>query len=128
MLFRSNLPPPGPERWGTVQLGLDLATEPLDERIGLRVDRMFDAGLVDEVRTLLAAGLRDGPTASRAVGYQQVIAQLDGACTPAEAARDTARATRRLVRRQRSWFRRDGRIRWLDALEDPVAAALRVLM
>jgi tRNA dimethylallyltransferase len=88
---------------------------------------MFEAGLVDEVRTLLAAGLRDGVTASRAVGYQQVVALLDGKSTPEEAAADTARATRRLVRRQRSWFRRDGRIRWIDALDDPVASALRLL-
>jgi tRNA dimethylallyltransferase len=125
--FTANLPTPGPERWETVQIGLDLATDLLDERIGLRVERMFDAGLVDEVRGLLGAGLGDGPTASRAVGYQQVIALLEGGCTPAEAVEATARATRRLVRRQRSWFRRDGRIRWLDALDDPVAAALRML-
>lgn len=125
--FTANLPRPGPERWDTVQIGLDLATEMLDDRIGRRVDTMFEAGLVDEVRVLLGAGLRDGATASRAVGYQQVIALLDGACTTAEAAQDTARATRRLVRRQRSWFRRDGRVRWLDAADDPVTAALRIL-
>ncbi|HTK61963.1 MAG TPA: tRNA (adenosine(37)-N6)-dimethylallyltransferase MiaA [Pseudonocardia sp.] len=122
--FTANLPAPGPARWDTVQIGLDLATDVLDERIGRRVDAMFDAGLVAEVRGLLDVGLRDGATASRAVGYQQVIALLDGGCTPAAAAEDTARATRRLVRRQRSWFRRDGRVRWLDALDDPVAAAL----
>jgi tRNA dimethylallyltransferase len=125
--FTAHLPRPGPERWDTVQIGLDLATEQLDDRIGQRVERMFDAGLVDEVRALLRAGLRDSPTASRAVGYQQVVALLDGGCTPEEAAEDTVRATRRLVRRQRSWFRRDDRIHWLDALGDPVAAALRVL-
>lgn len=125
--FTANLPRPGPERWDTVQLGLDLATEVLDERIEARVGRMFGAGLVDEVRTLLAAGLREGVTASRAVGYQQVIALLDGGCTEMEAAADTVRATRRLVRRQRSWFRRDDRIRWLDALDDPMTAAMRAL-
>jgi len=125
--FTANLPAPGPERWDTVQIGLDLDTVTLDERIGWRVDRMFAEGLVDEVAGLLPAGLREGPTASRAVGYQQVMAQLDGCCTPVEAAADTARATRRLVRRQRSWFRRDGRIRWVDALGEPIAAALREL-
>jgi len=125
--FTANLPRPGPERWDTVQIGLDLATAMLDERVDRRVDRMFGAGLVDEVRRLVDVGLRDGVTASRAVGYQQVIALLDGRCTPEQAAADTARATRRLVRRQRSWFRRDGRIRWLDALDDPLAAALRML-
>jgi tRNA dimethylallyltransferase len=125
--FTASLPSPGPQRWDTVQLGLDLETGALDDRIGRRVEAMFDAGLIEEVRSLLAAGLRDGATASRAVGYQQVVSLLDGACTRDEAVRDTARATRRLVRRQRSWFRRDDRIRWLDALEDPLSAALRVL-
>lgn len=127
--FTANLPTPGPPRWDAVLLGLDLDSEILDARIARRVDAMFDAGLVEEVRGLLDAGLREGPTASRAVGYQQVVAALDGRCTLAEAAEDTKRATRRLVRRQRSWFRRDGRIRWLDAGSDdpadPLGAALR---
>lgn len=125
--FTANLPTPGPPRWDAVLLGLDLDSAVLDHRIARRVAAMFDAGLVDEVRGLLDAGLRDGPTASRAVGYQQVVAALDGRCTLAEAAEDTARATRRLVRRQRSWFRRDGRIRWLDAAADPLAAAWQAL-
>jgi tRNA dimethylallyltransferase len=125
--FTANLPTPGPPRWDAVLLGLDVATEPLDDRIGARVDAMFAAGLVHEVRGLLEVGLRDGATASRAVGYQQVVAALDGTSTMAAAAEDTARATRRLVRRQRSWFRRDDRIRWLDAADDPLAAALRAL-
>jgi tRNA dimethylallyltransferase len=125
--FTANLPVPGPPRWDAVLLGLDLDTTVLDERIDRRVTAMFDAGLVEEVRGLLDRGLRDGPTASRAVGYQQVVAALDGRCTLDEAAQDTARATRRLVRRQRSWFRRDDRIRWLDSAADPLDAALRTL-
>lgn len=125
--FTATLPVPGPARWGAVLLGLDLDTAALDDRIEARVRRMFDDGLVDEVRGLLGAGLREGPTACRAVGYQQVVAALDGRCTLAEAAGDTTRATRRLVRRQRSWFRRDDRIRWLDAGADPVGDALRAL-
>ena len=76
---------------------------------------MFADGLVDEVRALLDHGLREGRTASRALGYAQVLAALDGATvTSAAAAADTVRATRRFVRRQRSWFRRDHRITWLD--------------
>ncbi len=125
--FSANLPVPGPPRWDAVLLGLDLDTVPLDERIGRRVRAMFEAGLVDEVRGLLAVGLRAGPTASRAVGYRQVVAALDGRCTFDEAAEDTVRATRRLVRRQRSWFRRDDRIHWLDAADYPLTAALRTL-
>jgi tRNA dimethylallyltransferase len=76
---------------------------------------MFAAGLLDEVRALEAVGLRDGRTAARALGYQQVLAAFDGEYSLDAAATETARATRRFVRRQRSWFRRDRRVTWLDA-------------
>jgi tRNA dimethylallyltransferase len=125
--FSAQLPVPGPPRYGAVLLGLELATEVLDRRIERRVARMFDAGLVAEVRALAEVGLRDGRTASRAVGYQQVLNALDAGHGPEWAAEETAKATRRLVRRQRSWFRRDGRIHWVDAEDDPVGAALRAL-
>ena len=95
-------------------IGIDRDTAELDRRIARRVARMFAAGLVEETRELLAAGLREGRTASRALGYQQVLAALDGAGELTDAAADTVRATRRFVRRQRSWFRRDRRIHWLD--------------
>jgi tRNA dimethylallyltransferase len=81
---------------------------------------MVERGLVEEVTALDAAGLRAGVTASRALGYAQFLAALDGRVTMAEAAAETARATRRFVRRQRSWFRRDPRIHWLDTGEDSV--------
>ncbi|MBK3587341.1 tRNA (adenosine(37)-N6)-dimethylallyltransferase MiaA, partial [Streptomyces sp. MBT57] len=84
-----------------------------DERIALRVDRMWEAGLVDEVRALEACGLREGLTASRALGYQQILAALAGECTEEEARAETVRATKRFARRQDSWFRRDPRVRWL---------------
>jgi tRNA dimethylallyltransferase len=123
--FSATMPRPGPARWDTVQLGLDLDTAVLDERVDRRVDRMFEAGLVEEVRELVGRGLRDGRTASRALGYQQVLEMLDGGHDVAAAAEATARATRRFVRRQRSWFRRDERVHWLDATRpDLVAAAL----
>lgn len=113
--FSASLPEPGPERYGTVQIGLDADPAVLDGRVDARVDRMFARGLVDEVRGLLPRGLREGRTAARALGYQQVLAALDEGLDPADAAAPTARATRRFVRRQRSWFRRDRRIHWLDA-------------
>jgi tRNA dimethylallyltransferase len=113
--FSATMPTPGPARYGTVLIGLDRSTAELDERVERRVDAMFEAGLVAEVRTLLPLGLRDGRTASRALGYQQVLAALDGDGDLAAARAETIRATRRFVRRQRSWFRRDDRIRWLDA-------------
>jgi tRNA dimethylallyltransferase len=122
--FSANLPKPGPARYGTVQIGVDREVSELDTRVDLRVDMMFAAGLEDEVRALVKLGLRDGKTASRALGYQQVLSAMDGACTIDFAAEETKRATRRFVRRQRSWFRRDQRITWLDgARPDLVEAA-----
>ncbi|MET9219912.1 tRNA (adenosine(37)-N6)-dimethylallyltransferase MiaA [Streptomyces sp. NPDC088197] len=112
--FAANLP--GPEGvYDTVQIGVDVPRPELDERIALRVDRMWEAGLVDEVRALEAAGLREGRTASRALGYQQVLAALAGECTEDEARATTVRATKRFARRQDSWFRRDPRVHWLTA-------------
>jgi tRNA dimethylallyltransferase len=75
---------------------------------------MWDAGLVAEVRALAGAGLREGRTASRALGYQQVLAALAGECTEEEARNETVRATKRFARRQDSWFRRDPRVHWLS--------------
>jgi tRNA dimethylallyltransferase len=119
--FAATLPAPA-ERYDAVQIGLDRAD--LDERVAARVDRMWAAGLVAEVRALERRGLRDGPTASRALGYQQVLAHGD---TPA-ARVGTGTATRRFVRRQRSWFRRDPRVRWLDAAApDLVERALTLI-
>jgi tRNA dimethylallyltransferase len=113
--------------YDAVHVGLDLPPERLDARVDLRVDRMFAAGLVEEVRTLERAGLRQGRTASRALGYQQVLAMLDGRLTEGEARAETARATRRFVRRQRSWFRRDPRIRWSEPGRDVVHRVVRLV-
>ncbi|MDQ3989232.1 MAG: tRNA (adenosine(37)-N6)-dimethylallyltransferase MiaA [Actinomycetota bacterium] len=126
--FSATMPRRGPARWGTVQIGLDLEPAALDARVDARVARMFAGGLVDEVRSLAARGLRSGRTASRALGYQQVLAALDGGQDPGTVAGPVAAATRRFVRRQRSWFRRDDRISWLDAARpDLLDAALDVL-
>ncbi|MEU1077925.1 MULTISPECIES: tRNA (adenosine(37)-N6)-dimethylallyltransferase MiaA [unclassified Streptomyces] len=111
--FTANLP--GHDSvYDTVQIGVDVGRPELDERITLRVDRMWEAGLVDEVRTLEAQGLREGRTASRALGYQQVLTALAGECTEEEARAETVRATKRFARRQDSWFRRDPRVHWLS--------------
>ncbi|HVW42691.1 MAG TPA: tRNA (adenosine(37)-N6)-dimethylallyltransferase MiaA [Amycolatopsis sp.] len=119
--FSASMPSPGPARYATVMVGIDRDVAELDERVDARVDRMFAAGLVDEVRTLLGRGLREGKTASRALGYQQVLAALDSDGDLNEAAEATKRATRRFVRRQRSWFRRDTRIRWFAGNDQYVA-------
>ena len=98
--------------YATSWVGLD--RDDLPERIDQRVDRMWAEGLVEEVRRLEGLGLREGVTASRALGYGQVLALLDGAIDEVAARTQTAVATRRFARRQRAWFRRDPRISWLE--------------
>jgi tRNA dimethylallyltransferase len=95
----------------------------LDARITQRVDQMWARGLVAEVAHLADHGLRQGVTARRALGYQQVLAFLDGETTEREANERTKQATRRYARRQLSWFRRDPRIAWFPQTEQIVAAA-----
>ena len=114
--FTATLPDPAPY-YPCVQIGVDLDTPVLDERIAIRVRRMWEQGLVDETRALEAAGLRDGRTAGRALGYQQVLRYLAGGSTEERAEADTVQATKRFVRRQRSWFRRDPTVQWLDAAD-----------
>ncbi|MFE7056887.1 tRNA (adenosine(37)-N6)-dimethylallyltransferase MiaA [Streptomyces californicus] len=110
--FTANLPGEKPV-YEAVQIGVDVDRPELDDRIARRVDRMWEAGLVDEVRALEGSGLREGLTASRALGYQQVLAALAGECTEGDARAETVRATKRFARRQDSWFRRDTRVVWL---------------
>jgi tRNA dimethylallyltransferase len=113
-----------------VQIGLAIPRPSLDKRIAARVRRMFSDGLIDEVRRLAdpaapGGGLRAGLTASRALGYAQVLRHLYGDWTAARAEEETVRATRRFARRQESWFRRDPRVRWLDGSEPvPTPVAL----
>jgi tRNA dimethylallyltransferase len=112
----------------TVLVGLRTDREALDTRIQRRTERMFAAGLVDETRGLVDLGLREGRTASRAVGYAQALAVIDGTSTLEDAVADTALRTRRLVRRQESWFGADPRATWFDPFEHGPADLLeRVL-
>jgi tRNA dimethylallyltransferase len=125
--FTARLPEPRP-RYDAVQVGLDLDPAVLDERITVRVGRMWAAGLVDEVRVLEGHGLREGRTASRALGYAEVLRLLDGELTEPEAVAHTVRSTRRFVRRQRSWFGRDAGVRWIDpTAPDAVDQALTAI-
>ncbi|SDP13034.1 tRNA dimethylallyltransferase [Pedococcus dokdonensis] len=105
----------------TVVVGLRMPRPQLDARIDARVRRMWADGLLDEVRHLETLGLREGRTASRALGYAQALAELDGAMTPEQAQDETATLTRRLVRRQESWFGPDPRITWLGATASDLA-------
>jgi tRNA dimethylallyltransferase len=111
-----------------VQVGIRLPRPELDERIEARVDRMFARGLAGEVAALANRhGLRDGKTASRALGYQQVLRYLDGDWSLEQARDETVRATRRFARRQESWFRRDPRVQWAEAGDDVLHRALSLL-
>ena len=118
-----------------IQVGLDIDRAVLDARIADRVSQMWRAGMMAEVRQLVAVGLRNGLTASRALGYRQVLAFLAGEIGEVEARELTVTATRRFARRQDYWFRKDPRIVWFphDApdlvdrvdglLDSPVRAA-----
>lgn len=124
--FQASQPPKNAQpRWGTRILGLRTQPEWLNPRIELRTRLMFEQGLVEETRGLIADGLVRDSTAGRAIGYAQVLAMLDGELTEKEAVEQTITGTRRYVRRQRSWFNRDPRTVWLDAAgADVVGAAL----
>jgi len=126
--------PDGRYRWPhTVQVGVD--SDDLDDRIERRVGDMFAAGLVGEVRRLEVAGLRGSPTASKALGYAQVLAALEsvvedptGDLDIAAAMSATVLATRKFARRQRSWFRRDPRIKWCSDVDEAVRESHAALL
>ena len=115
--YTAFLPRPVHRDPSTVQIGLRLDRAGLNERIGLRVERMVHRGLLDEVRGLRGRGLDRGRTARRAIGYEQALAVLDGTMDCETAIESTVVGTRRLVRKQDTWFRRDHRVRWIDAAE-----------
>ena len=118
--FQASQPPKdAPPRWGTRIIGLRTNAEWLNPRIEKRTQLMFDRGFVDEVRTLIDAGLTPDSTAGRAIGYAQVLDYLAGKCSLEETVESTVTGTRRYVRRQRSWFNRDKRIAWIDADQAP---------
>ena len=120
--FTAFLPRPVHHHAGTVQLGLRLERPVLHERIAARVHRMVDTGLLEEIRGLRERGLAEGRTARRAIGYEQGLAVLEGASSCEQAIEDTIAGTRRLVRKQDTWFRRDHRVRWLAGDAGPSLA------
>lgn len=94
--------------------GIAMDRERLYRRISVRVDQMLQEGLVDEVEGLAAAGFRDTLTAMQAIGYKEIVDYLEGSCTLPEATEEIKKRTRRYAKRQLSWFKRDGRVKWLD--------------
>jgi tRNA dimethylallyltransferase len=114
MSFTANLPREDSSRYpDALQFGLVMDREHLRDRIDQRVDRMWDAGFVDEVDRLISQGIGNGSTAQRALGYAQIIAMRSGTMTEEEAKEDTKRASRQYARRQETWFSRDARIQWV---------------
>jgi tRNA dimethylallyltransferase len=116
----------GIERYSCLKVGLALEREALNRRIDDRVDRFFDAGLVDEVRGLLAAGIPEDANAFKAIGYREVLVALRAGASPEAAREEVKRNTRRYAKRQRTWFRGEPGVVWLDAAAGPDAAADRI--
>lgn len=113
--------PEVPDDWQPVlEIGIHGDRDDLRARLEERVHKMWQQGLIAEVRSLEAKGIRDGKTSSVAIGYAQALKQIDGKMTESEAIADTVRLTQKYARRQMSWFRRDQRIHWLD-YQDPEA-------
>ena len=127
--FTANLPREDSTKYPqALQFGLNMDRELLDDRVELRVDRMFQQGLVNEVEELITKGLLDGKTARAALGYAQVISALAGEITMDEAISQTKLATRQYIRRQETWFRRDQRITWLEPDSDRLATIEKAIL
>jgi len=116
----------GVERYDALKIGLDGDRERLARRLDERVDRFFEAGLVEEVRGLLALGVPSRANAFKAIGYREVLAALEQGRDPAEARDEVRRNTRRYAKRQRTWFRKEPGVTWLDAESEPADLARRV--
>ena len=117
--FTANLPREASSRYpDAIHFGLSQDRESLDIRVSNRVDAMWEAGLIAEVESLVVTGLREGVTAQKALGYAQVLAMMDGLVTSDQAREETKRVTRQYIRRQDTWFSRDGRLNWLGHYEN----------
>ncbi len=104
-----------PQLVPAIFIGLQVDPEILKLRINKRVDSMVELGLVDEVKGLLSRGFREGITAQQAIGYKEIVRALDGEISLDEAIEEIKASTRQYAKRQRTWFRKDTRIHWLDA-------------
>ena len=123
--FTANLPREESSRYPHAkQFGLVMDRDTLSERISVRVERMWEKGLVQEAENLLTAGIMRGTTAQRALGYAQVIAQIEGKVSQEEAQEETKRATRQYARRQETWFSRDERITWISPTQNALERIL----
>lgn len=113
------------ESWQPVlEIGLNSERAHLVNRLHLRAAKMWQSGILDEAKSLIPAGIREGKTSSHAIGYAQALAQLDGLISEHEAIEETSRLTARYARRQMSWFRRDPRINWFDYQDENLIASI----
>jgi tRNA dimethylallyltransferase len=126
--FTANLPRKESTRYPEAfQFGLVMERELLGEKISARVERMWQAGFVEEVESLIEAGITRGTTAQKALGYSQVIAYKEGKISEEEAIEETKRATRQYARRQETWFSRDERIMWISPIQNRIERILNSL-
>lgn len=121
-----------PEEWESflpvLEIGLNSDRAHLVERLAKRVEKMWEDGLVEEVRGLILEGLRESKTARQAIGYSQALEQIDGVIDQNEAIAQTTHLTQRYARRQMSWFRRDPRINWFDYQNENLVDAVMELI
>lgn len=121
-----------PEEWESflpvLEIGLNSDRAHLVERLAKRVEKMWEDGLVEEVRGLILEGLRESKTARQAIGYSQALEQIDGVIDKNEAIAQTTQLTQRYARRQMSWFRRDPRINWFDYQNENLVDAVMELI
>ena len=122
-----------PPRYSPLWLGLDFADRAeLYRRIDLRVSLMLEAGLVEEIRSLLDSGIRPDCTAMQAIGYKEFVSALDGQCTIEEAADEVRKSSRHYAKRQLTWFRRNKNIHWIirnpgESTEEIIRHARRIV-
>ncbi len=126
--FTANLPREESIRYPDArQFGLVMDRELLSTRIDERVNTMFEEGFVEEVQKLMPAGLLEGRTAQRALGYSQIVSHLQGEVSLDAAIEETKRATRQYARRQETWFSRDARIKWISTRQPRLETILESL-
>jgi tRNA dimethylallyltransferase len=126
--FTANLPRKESTKYpNALQFGLVMDREILSDVISSRVERMWKAGLVEEVERLIESGITRGTTAQKALGYSQVIAFKEAKISEEEAIDETKRATRQYARRQETWFSRDERINWISPIQNRIERILSSL-
>ena len=126
--FTANLPREESIRYPDArQFGLVMDRDLLSTRIDERVNTMFEKGFVEEVQKLMPAGLLEGRTAQRALGYSQIVSHLQGEVSLDAAIEETKRATRQYARRQETWFSRDARIKWISTRQPRLETILESL-